>query len=152
MPHTGALARTAANIKLGALSPLAGIFKALLKIWLAFYLSAFLGTAPTACIGGLLLYVAAGMVKWAEVVVVVHTNRFHVAVMAWTAVTVVMTDFLVGVLSAVLLYFSLRKLFEPTPYPSKPPRRKRRPSRRRSRRSPTPSSTDRPALPADRPR
>ncbi len=30
-PHTGALARTATNIKLGAVSPLAGIFKAVLK-------------------------------------------------------------------------------------------------------------------------
>ena len=39
-PHTGALARTATNIKVGAVSPLAGIFKFALKLLLAVYLLA----------------------------------------------------------------------------------------------------------------
>src|SRR5262245_47729723 len=41
-PHTGALARTATNIKVGAISPLAGIFKAVLKLTLAAFLAKYL--------------------------------------------------------------------------------------------------------------
>ncbi len=111
-PHTGALARTAANIKLGALTPLAGVFKCVLKLLLAYYLADFLGTVPMACIGGLLLYVATGMVKGTEVRQVFAHNRFHVGLMAWTAVMVVATDFLVGVLSAIVLFALLRNVFD----------------------------------------
>lgn len=103
-PHTGALARTATNIKLGALSPLAGIFKCVLKLLLAAYLASYLEMVPMACIGGILLYVATGMVKWAEVKEVLEMNRFHIGLMAYTAVMVAATDFLKGVLSAVILW------------------------------------------------
>jgi SulP family sulfate permease len=41
-PHTGALARTATNIKVGAVSPLAGIFKFALKLLMAIYLAPWL--------------------------------------------------------------------------------------------------------------
>ncbi len=114
-PHTGALARTAANIKLGAISPLAGVFKAVLKVTMAFYLASFLGTVPMACIGGLLLYVASGMVKFAEVKQVLQHNKFHIALMIWTAVMVVATDFLIGVLSAVSLYAVLYRFLDTKP-------------------------------------
>jgi MFS superfamily sulfate permease-like transporter len=110
-PHTGALARTATNIKLGAVSPLAGIFKCILKLLLAAYLATFLEVVPMACIGGILLYVAFGMVKPAEVREVLRHNRFHIALMAYTAVMVVLTDFLVGVLSAIVLYGILHRFF-----------------------------------------
>lgn len=114
-PHTGALARTAANIKLGAVSPLAGIFKCLLKLILAYYLATFLGTVPMACIGGLLLYVASGMVKPAEVRQVLHHNKFHIGLMIWTAVMVIATDFLIGVLSAIFLYALLYRFLDAKP-------------------------------------
>ena len=64
------------------------------------------------CIGGILLYVAFGMVKPAEVREVLRNNRFHIALMAYTAVMVVLTDFLVGVLSAIVLYGLLHKFFD----------------------------------------
>ena len=74
---------------MGAVSPLAGIFKCVLKLLLAYYLATFLGSVPMACIGGLLLYVATGMVKPAEVKQVLGHNRFHVFLMLWTAVMVI---------------------------------------------------------------
>ena len=114
-PHTGALARTATNIKLGALSPLAGLFKFALKLSLAFFLAGALEIVPMACIGGILLYVASGMVKWPEVQEVLQHNRFHIALMAYTAVAVVATDFLKGVLSALVLYFVLARFFDKQP-------------------------------------
>lgn len=111
-PHTGALARTATNIRLGAISPLAGIFKCFLKLLLALYLASFLEVVPMACIGGILLYVAVGMVKPAEVRQVLAHNRFHIGLMVYTAAMVVITDFLTGVLSAIVIYTLLYRFFD----------------------------------------
>jgi sulfate permease, SulP family len=103
-PHTGALARTATNIKVGAISPLAGIFKAVLKLMLAAFLAKYLELVPMASIGGILLYVSTAMVKPAEVKEALAMSRFHVGLMIFTAVMVVVTDFLTGVLSAIVVY------------------------------------------------
>jgi len=103
-PHTGALARTATNIKVGALSPLAGVFKFALKLILALYLARYLELVPMACIGGILLYVATAMVKPAEVREVLTHHKLQVVLMAYTAVAVVLTDFLTGVLSALVIW------------------------------------------------
>ncbi|MGQ0444158.1 MAG: SulP family inorganic anion transporter [Beijerinckiaceae bacterium] len=111
-PHTGALARTATNIKLGAVTPLAGIFKGVLKLALAYYLAHYLELVPMACIGGLLMWVAANMVKPAEVRQVLAHGKFHVAVMVYTAVMVIVTDFLTGVLTAMALYGVLYRFLE----------------------------------------
>jgi MFS superfamily sulfate permease-like transporter len=78
-------------------------------------MASFLGTVPMACIGGLLLYVASGMVKPAEVKQVLHHNKFHIGLMVWTAVMVIATDFLVGVLSAIFLYAVLHKFLDSKP-------------------------------------
>jgi len=86
-----------------------------LKLILAYYLASFLGTVPMACIGGLLLYVATGMVKPAEVKQVLQHNWFHIGLMVWTAVMVVATDFLIGVLSAIFLYTVLHRFLDRAP-------------------------------------
>ena len=65
--HTGALARTATNIKVGGMSPLAGILKCFLKLAMAAYLARYLELVPMACIAGILLFIATAMVKPAEV-------------------------------------------------------------------------------------
>jgi MFS superfamily sulfate permease-like transporter len=103
-PHTGALARTATNIKVGAISPLAGVFKAVLKLMLAAFLAKNLELVPMASIGGILLFVSTAMVKPAEVKEALAMSRFHVGLMIFTAVMVVVTDFLTGVLSAIAVY------------------------------------------------
>jgi MFS superfamily sulfate permease-like transporter len=106
-PHTGALARTATNIRLGAVSPLAGIFKCVLKLIMAAYLATWLEIVPMACIGGILLYVAVSMVKPAEVKEVLASNRFQIFLMGYTAIMVAVTDFLTGVVSALAIWIVL---------------------------------------------
>jgi len=103
-PCTGALARTATSIKAGAVTPLAGYFKGVLKIGLAIFLARWLELVPMACIGGVLVWVASNMVKVSEVREVVAEGRFPTAVMVYTAVMVPLTDFLTGVLSALILH------------------------------------------------
>jgi MFS superfamily sulfate permease-like transporter len=114
-PHTGALARTATNIKVGAVTPLSGIFKCFLKLTLAFFLAAYLDLVPMACIAGILAYVAFNMVKWQEVKSVHAMNWFHIALMYYTAVVVLFKDFLAGVLSAIVIYVVLYRFFDKAP-------------------------------------
>jgi MFS superfamily sulfate permease-like transporter len=127
-PHTGALARTATNIKVGAVSPLAGICKFGLKLMLAMFLASWLNVVPMACIGGILVFVAVNMIKPAEVRQVWNHNWFHAGLMVYTAVMVAATDFLIGVLSALALYGVLHRFLdrappdEEAPWPEKLPR------------------------------
>jgi MFS superfamily sulfate permease-like transporter len=103
-PHTGALARTAVNIKLGAVSPLAGIAKFAFKLLMAFYLATQLEQVPMACIGGILLYVASGMAKKQEVREVMGMNKFHIFLMLYTALMVPLTGFMTAVVTAIIIY------------------------------------------------
>ncbi len=103
-PCTGALARTATSIKAGAMTPLAGYFKFVLKLVAAYFLAAELGYVPLACIAGILLWVASNMIKKTEILEVKKEGRFHTALMIFTAVMVPLTDFLTAVLSALIIY------------------------------------------------
>lgn len=104
-PHTGALARTAVNIRLGALSPLAGVAKFTFKLLLAAFLATYLEHVPMACIGGILLYVAMGMVKAKEIKeVLAMKSTFHLILMVYTAIMVPVAGFLSAVLSAIVFY------------------------------------------------
>jgi sulfate permease, SulP family len=111
-PHTGALARTAVNIRLGAVSPLAGIAKFAFKLTLAAFLSVYLEKVPMACIGGILLYVASGMVKSREIREVLSMGWYHVALMFYTAAMVPMFGFMPAVVSAIVIYAITYKFFD----------------------------------------
>jgi SulP family sulfate permease len=111
-PCTGALARTATSIKAGAKTPLAGYFKAILKLIMAFYLAQYLELVPMACIGGILVWVASNMIKPSEIKEVKGHGKFEFAMMVYTAVMVPLTDFLTGVLSALIIYFIVKFAFK----------------------------------------
>ncbi|MHA4846429.1 SulP family inorganic anion transporter [Flavitalea antarctica] len=107
-PHTGALARTAVNIRLGAISPLAGIAKFVFKLLLAAYLAVYLEHVPMACVGGILMYVAYGMIKVKEIKEILTLNKFHIAIMIYTAIMVPAVGFMWAVVSAILIYAVLK--------------------------------------------
>jgi SulP family sulfate permease len=111
-PCTGALARTATSIKAGATTPLAGYFKAILKLTMAFYLAQYLELIPMACIGGILVWVASNMIKPTEIKEIKHAGKFEFSMMIYTALMVPMTDFLTGVLSALIIYFVVKYAFK----------------------------------------
>jgi SulP family sulfate permease len=111
-PCTGALARTATSIKAGATTPLAGYFKAILKLTMAFYLAQYLELIPMACIGGILVWVASNMIKPSEIKEIKQAGKFEFSMMIYTAVMVPMTDFLTGVLSALVIYFVVKYAFK----------------------------------------
>lgn len=105
MPLSGALARTATNVKIGAISPLSGIMKCVLKLGLAWFLARYLEMVPMASIGGILLWVSYNMVKPGEIrEIMTSFGRLHVFLMIYTALMVVVLGFLPAVLSAVVFY------------------------------------------------
>ena len=117
-PHTGALARTAVNIRVGAISPLSGIAKFVFKLLLAVFLAAYLEQVPMACIGGILLYVANGMVKRREIREVLESRSpSHIVLMVYTAAMVPLWGFMPAVLSAIGIYV-LMVLFKVVPKPA----------------------------------
>jgi MFS superfamily sulfate permease-like transporter len=104
-PHTGALARTAVNIKAGAVSPLSGIAKFTFKLLMAAFLATYLEQVPMACIGGILLYVANGMVKRKEIREVFESRSpYHILLLVYTAVAVPVWGFMPAVLSAIVIF------------------------------------------------
>ena len=111
-PCTGALARTATSIKAGATTPLAGYFKSILKLIMAFFLAQYLELIPMACIGGILVWVASNMIKPSEIKEIKHAGKFEFSMMVYTAVMVPMTDFLTGVLSALVIYFVVKYAYK----------------------------------------
>lgn len=107
-PHTGALARTAVNIKLGAVSPLAGVAKFAFKLLMAAFLAIYLENVPMACIGGILLYVATNMVKMEELKeIFAMKSNVHFLLMIYTALMLPFFGFLMAVLSALGIYIIL---------------------------------------------
>jgi SulP family sulfate permease len=111
-PCTGALARTATSIKAGATTPLAGYFKAILKLSMAYFLAQYLELIPMACIGGILVWVASNMIKPSEIKEIKHSGKFEFSMMVYTAIMVPVTDFLTGVLSALIIYFVVKYAFK----------------------------------------
>jgi SulP family sulfate permease len=111
-PCTGALARTATSIKAGARTPLAGYFKSILKLSMAYFLAQYLELIPMACIGGILVWVATNMIKPSEIREIKHLGKFEFSMMVYTAVMVPLTDFLTGVLSALIIYFVVKYFFK----------------------------------------
>jgi len=75
-------------------------------------LARYLEQVPMACIGGILMWVAFNMVKPAEVTHVLALGRFHTILMALTAVVVILTDFLTGVLTGLIVYALMFKFLD----------------------------------------
>ncbi|MCE3235179.1 MAG: sulfate transporter [Vampirovibrio sp.] len=104
-PCTGAFARTATNIKAGAMSPAASLFQGVLILILTFCFIPFIGKIPMACIGGLLIYVAIHMVKMEEIQHVVKQGSFHGFLMLYTALVTLLTDLFIAVSSATAIFY-----------------------------------------------
>jgi SulP family sulfate permease len=65
-----------------------------------------------ACIGGILVWVASNMIKPHEIIEVKKDGKFEFSVLVYTAIMVPLTDFLTGVLSALIIYFVVKNVFK----------------------------------------
>jgi SulP family sulfate permease len=110
-PCTGAMARTATSIRVGAVSPLAAILKGFVVLAMMMFFAQNLSLLPMACVGGLLIYIAFNMVKPDEIRIVFQQGRFQTFLMLYTAVVTVCTDLMLAVASACVLHVALNRVF-----------------------------------------
>jgi SulP family sulfate permease len=108
IPATGAIARTATNIRSGAKSPVAGIVHALTLLTILLAAAPLARFVPLATLSAVLLIVAYNMSEWREVAVILKLSMADKAVWAATFFLTVFADLTVavevGIALAALLY------------------------------------------------
>lgn len=112
MPATGAIARTAVNVRAGARTRVAAMVHSLVLVAVVLFGSGLVGRIPLAALAGVLAVTAVRMVEVHNVRAVVRSTRSDAAVLALTAVATVAFDLIlaveVGVAAAAVL--ALRKI------------------------------------------
>jgi SulP family sulfate permease len=108
LPATGAIARTATNVRSGARTPLAGIIHAVTLLFIVVFAAPLARHIPLAMLAGILLIVAWDMGEWREIPEVVKLGPAEAAVWAITLTLTVLADLTVaveaGMILAALLY------------------------------------------------
>lgn len=116
IPATGAIARTAANIKNGGKTPLAGIVHAAILVLVLLFLMPYAGLIPMPAIAAILFVVAYNMSEWRKVVKTVKTAPWkETLVMLVTLVLTVVFDLVVAIIagmSLVIIFALANKLFK----------------------------------------
>ena len=110
LPATGAIARTATNIRSGARTPVAGIIHALTLLTILLVAAPLARFVPLATLSAVLFVVAYNMGEWREIGVILRLSSADKAVWAATFFLTVFADLTiaveVGIALAALLYIS----------------------------------------------
>lgn len=112
IPATGAIARTATNIKNGGRTPVAGIIHAVILLLIILFFGKWAALIPMATLAGVLVVIAYNMSEWENFVSILKAPKSDVAVLLITFLLTVLVDLTVaieiGMLLAVFLF--LRKM------------------------------------------
>ncbi len=92
IPATGAIARTATNIKFGALTPVAGMVHAATLLLVILFFGKWASLIPMAALGAILLFVAYNMSEWRHFVKLLRAPKSDVAVLLATFLLTVLVD------------------------------------------------------------
>lgn len=117
IPATGAIARTAANVKAGGRTPISGMVHALVLLAVMVFLMPYAALIPMPCIAAILLQVAYNMSGWRTVVHLVRTApKSDVAVLAVTFLLTVVFDLVmaIGVGMMIALVLFMKRLSDET--------------------------------------
>ena len=108
LPATGAIARTATNVRAGAKTPVAGMVHALVLLLILLVAAPLARFIPLAALAAVLLVVAYNMGEWREIGTILRLSKADVAVWLVTFALTVLADLTVavevGVVLAALLY------------------------------------------------
>lgn len=119
IPATGALARTATNVKNGGRTPIAGIVHALTLLLIMLFLGKWAKLIPMSCLSGILIVVAYNMSEWRSFVAILKSSYFDIIVLLSTFFLTVFVDLTVAievgvVLSAILFMRRMADINENT--------------------------------------
>jgi anti-anti-sigma regulatory factor len=108
IPATGAIARTATNIRAGARTPVAGVIHAAVLLIILAVAAPLARYIPLATLSAVLFVVAYNMGEWREIGTIVRLSKADIAVWAVTFALTVLADLTVavevGMILAALLY------------------------------------------------
>jgi SulP family sulfate permease len=108
LPATGAIARTATNVRSGARTPVAGMIHAITLLAVLLAGAPLAGHAPLAVLAAILFVVAYNMGEWHEIPAVLRQTKTDASVWAVTFALTVFADLTVavevGMILAALLY------------------------------------------------
>jgi sulfate permease, SulP family len=110
LPATGAIARTATNIRAGAQSPIAGIIHSLTLLCVLLFASRIVSYVPMAVLAGILMVVSYNMGEWREIPQLFKLTKTDISVWLVTFALTVFADLTVaveaGMILAALLFIS----------------------------------------------
>lgn len=108
IPATGAIARTATNVKNGGRTPVAGIIHALTLLIIMLVFGKWAGLIPMAALAGILVAVAYNMSEWQVFVKLFRSPKSDVVVLLTTFFLTIFVDLVaaieIGVMLAALLF------------------------------------------------
>jgi SulP family sulfate permease len=103
IPATGAIARTATNIRAGAQSPVAGMIHALTLLCVLLFAAPLASYIPMAALAGILMIVAYNMGEWREIPQLLKLTKTDISVWLVTFALTVFADLTVAVEAGMIL-------------------------------------------------
>ncbi len=103
IPATGAIARTATNVKNGGRTPVSGIVHAFTLLLIMLFFSRWVKLIPMACLAGILITVAYNMSEWRTFVSILKGSGFDIVVLLATFFLTVLVDLTVAIEIGVVL-------------------------------------------------
>ena len=103
LPATGAIARTATNIRSGAQSPVAGMIHALTLLCILLFAAPLVGHVPLAVLSGILMVVAYNMGEWREIPQLLKLTKTDISIWLVTFALTVFADLTVAVEAGMIL-------------------------------------------------
>ncbi len=103
LPATGAIARTATNIRSGAQSPVAGMVHALTLLCVLLFAAPLASYIPMAALAGILIVVAYNMGEWREIPQLLKLTKTDISVWLVTFGLTVFADLTVAVEAGMIL-------------------------------------------------
>lgn len=108
IPATGAIARTATNVKNGGRTPVAGITHAVVLLLIMLFFGKWASLIPMSCLAGILIVVSYNMSEWRSFRSILRASVFDVVILLVTFFLTVLVDLTVaieiGVVLAALLF------------------------------------------------
>lgn len=108
LPATGAIARTATNIRSGAKTPVAGMIHALTLLAIVLFAAPMARFIPLSVLAAILLVVSYNMGEWKEIPELLKLSRLEIAIWLLTFLLTVFADLTVaveaGMIMAVLVF------------------------------------------------
>jgi SulP family sulfate permease len=103
LPATGAIARTATNVRSGARSPVAGMIHALTLLAVILFAAPLVKNVPLAALAGILFMVAYNMGDWAEIPEILKLTKADIVVWLLTMSLTVFADLTLAVEVGMIL-------------------------------------------------